>query len=177
MVLTAPATSSNNPAVNSTLFATVSPAGGNILFTWRRNGVIIPNTLGSTSIPLNVDDQAVYSVRIIDVSTGCQSDSSTLTTSARTSDNLLLNKMFIYPNPVKTMMQIRFNNSDVTDRATMVNIYDEKGAKVYEKSYNINNTFGRMDVDMSTMQSGIYMIYLMDKSGKRLAGSKVVKLN
>lgn len=177
VVLTAPATSSNNPAVNSTLFATVSPAGGNILFTWRRNGVIIPNTLGSTSIPLNVDDQAVYSVRIIDVTTGCQSDSSTLTTSAKTSDNLLLNKMFIYPNPVKTMMQIRFNNSDATDRATMVNIYDEKGAKVYEKSYTINNTFGRMDVDMSRMQNGIYMIYLMDKSGKRLAGSKVVKLN
>ena len=177
VVLTAPATSSNNPAVNSTLFATVSPAGGNILFTWRRNGVIIPNTLGSTSIPLNVDDQAVYSVRIIDVTTGCQSDSSTLTTSAKTSDNLLLNRMFIYPNPVKTMMQIRFNNSDATDRATMVNIYDEKGAKVYEKSYTINNTFGRMDVDMSRMQNGIYMIYLMDKSGKRLAGSKVVKLN
>ncbi len=177
VVLTAPATSSNNPAVNSTLFATVSPAGGNILFTWKRNGVIIPNTLGTTSIPLNVDDQAVYTVRIIDVATGCQSDESTLTTSAKTSDNLMLNKIFIYPNPVKTMMQIRFNNSDATDRATMVNIYDEKGAKVYEKSYTINNTFGRMDVDMSRMQNGIYMIYLMDKSGKRLAGSKVVKLN
>ena len=177
VVLTKTTTSSNNPAVNSQLFTTLSPANANVLYTWRRNGVIIPNTLTATSITLNVDDAAVYSVKVTDGTTQCQSDSSTVTTTARTSDNLLFNKVFIYPNPVKTMMQIRFNNSDVTDRATMVNIYDEKGGKVYEKSYTINNTFGRMDVDMSRMQNGVYMVYLMDKNGKRLAGSKVVKLN
>jgi len=177
VVLTAPATSTNNPAVNSMIFATVSPANANVLYTWKRNGVIIPNTLGATSITLNVDDAATYEVTITDISTQCQSVSNKITTLASTSDNLLKDRIFVYPNPVRSIMQIRFNNSTSTDRATMVNIYDEKGARVFAKSYIVNNTFGRMDVDMSRMQNGVYMIYLMDKNGKRLAGSKVVKLN
>ena len=159
------------------IFATVSPANANVTYTWKRNGVIIPNTLGATSITLNVDDAASYQVTITDNTTQCQSVSNVVTTSAATSDNLLKDQIFTYPNPVRTIMQIRFNNSTATDRATMVNIYDEKGAKVFAKSYTINNTFGRMEVDMSRMQNGLYMIYLMDKNGKRLAGSKVVKLN
>lgn len=177
VVLTAPVTSTNNPAVNSMIFATVSPANANVTYTWKRNGVIIPNTLGATSITLNVDDAASYQVTITDNTTQCQSVSNVVTTSAATSDNLLKDQIFTYPNPVRTIMQIRFNNSTATDRATMVNIYDEKGAKVFAKSYTINNTFGRMEVDMSRMQNGLYMIYLMDKNGKRLAGSKVVKFN
>ena len=177
VVLTQPATSQTNPAVNRQLFATISPANANVLYTWKRNGIQIPNTLGTTSITLNVDDAAVYSVKVIDISTQCQSDSSTFTTTARTSDNLRAKEIFVYPNPVKTMMQIRFNNSDATDRGTMVNIYDEKGTRVFVKSFVINATTGRMDIDMSRMQNGLYLIYLMDKNGKRLAGSKVVKLN
>ncbi len=177
VVLTAPATSPNNPAVNSTIFATVSPANANILFTWRRNGVIIPNTLQSTSIVLAVDDNASYQVTITDASTGCQSTSNTIATLARTSDNLLLNKVFIYPNPVRTMMQVRFNNSTSVDRGTMLNIYDSKGTRVFTKAYVVNGTYGRMDVDMSTFQPGTYFVYVMDKAGNKLGGGKVVKLN
>ncbi len=177
VVLTAPATSPTNPAVNSTIFATVSPANANIVYTWRRNGVIIPNTLTSTSIVLAVDDNASYQVTITDASTGCQSTSNTIATLARTSDNLLLNKVFIYPNPVRTMMQVRFNNSTSVDRGTMLNIYDSKGTRVFTKAYVVNGTYGRMDVDMSTFQPGTYLVYVMDKAGNKLGGGKVVKLN
>ncbi len=177
IVLTAPATSNTNPAVNSMIFATVSPANANILYTWRRNGVIIPNTLGANSITLAVDDEASYVVTITDIATGCQSTSNTIVTSAKTSDNLIANRVFIYPNPVKTIMQVRFNNTTSVDRGTMINIFDSKGAKVFTKGFVVNGTFGRMDVDMSMFQNGTYMVYIMDKAGNKLGGSKVVKMN
>ena len=177
IVLTAPLTSSTNPAVNSMIFATVSPANANILYSWRRNGVIMPNTLISKSITLAVDDEAAYQVTITDVATGCQSTSNVINTLARTSDNLLAGRVFVYPNPVATTMQVRFNNSASANRGTMLNIYDEKGQRVFSKAYAITGTFGRMDVDMSRMQNGTYMVYIMDNSGKKLGTSKVVKAN
>ena len=74
-------------------------------------------------------------------------------------------------------MQVRFNNSTSVDRGTMLNIYDTKGIRIFTKAYVINGTFGRMDVDMSGMQNGIYLVYIMDKTGKKLGESKVVKIN
>ena len=74
-------------------------------------------------------------------------------------------------------MQVRYNNSTSANRGTMLNIYDEKGVRVFSKAYAITGTFGRMDVDMSGMQNGTYMIYIMDNSGKKLGGSKVIKIN
>ena len=177
IVLTEPATSNTNPAVNTMIFAIVSPANANILYSWKRNGVLIPNTLMSSSITIAVDDEAAYQVTITDISTGCQSTSNSINTLASRSDNLIANRVFIYPNPVKTMMQVRFNNSTSINRGTMLNIYDEKGTRVLSKAYAIAGTFGRMDVDMTGMQNGTYMVYIMDNSGKKLGGSKVVKLN
>lgn len=177
LVLSAPVTSNTNPAVNVTLSVSVSPPNTNIIYLWKRNGVLLPNTLSATSIKIAVDDEASYEVTTTDVSTGCQSTSNTINTSASTSDNLIKNKVFIYPNPVKTTMQVRFNNSGSTNRSIMLNIYDGKGVRVFSKAYSISGTLGRMDVDMTRMQDGTYMVYLMDNSGKKLAGSKVVKLN
>ena len=178
VVVLAVATASNiNPSVNTTLFVTVNPPTSNIIYLWKRNGVLIPNTLSSTSIKIAVDDEASYVVTTTDVSTGCQSTSNTINTFAATSDNLITGKVFIYPNPVKTTMQVRFNNSANKNRSIMLNIYDGKGVRVFSKAYSISGTFGRMDVDMSRLQDGMYMVYLMDYSGKKLAGSKVVKVN
>ena len=175
VVLTLPATSSTNPSVNTMIYATISPANANILYSWKRNGIILPITVSSLTIA--VDDEAAYEVTITDIVTGCQSTSNVINTLASRSDNLVANKVFIYPNPVKTTMQVRFNNSTSANRGTMLNIYDEKGVMVYSKSYPITGTFGRMDVDMSRMQNGTYLIYIMDNSGKKLGGSKVLKIN
>lgn len=169
--------SNTNAAVNSMIIATVNPRNLNILYSWKRNGAIIPNTSTSSFITLAVDDEAAYQVTVTDISTGCQSTSNTINTLASKSDNLIANRVFIYPNPVRTTMQVRYNNSTSANRGTMLNIYDEKGVRVFSKAYAITGTFGRMDVDMSGMQNGIYMIYIMDNSGKKLGGSKVIKIN
>ncbi len=176
--LTQPATSNINAAVNSTLTTTVSPVG-NYTYTWKRNGNVIPNTSASTFITLNVDDAATYVVSVTDGTTGCTSDATadaTKTTSALTSDNLQNNRVFIYPNPVSSIMYVRFNTSTSATRGTMLNVYDEKGARVISKAYDIVSTNGRMAVDMSGQALGTYLVYIMDATGKKLGVGKVVKV-
>jgi hypothetical protein len=178
LVLTQAATSNTNAAVNSTLTTTVSPVG-NYTYNWKRNGASIANTLASTFITLNVDDAAIYIVTVTDPTTGCASDATadaTKITSALTSDNLQNDKVFIYPNPVSSIMYVRFNTSTSASRGTTLNVYDEKGAKVFAKAYDIVNSNGRMAVDMSGLALGTYMVYIMDASGKKLGAAKVVKV-
>jgi hypothetical protein len=179
IVLTRAVVSNTNPTVNTTLTTTVSPAGGNFIYNWKKNGVAIPNTLATTFIVVPVDDAGTYTVSLTDPTTGCTSlidANSTKVTDALTSDNLVLNRIFIYPNPVSSIMHIRFNTSSSATRGTMLNIYDEKGARVMAKEYAIVGTLGRMDVDMSRLQQGTYMVYIMDATGKKLATGKVVKV-
>jgi Metallo-peptidase family M12B Reprolysin-like/Secretion system C-terminal sorting domain len=175
VVLTQAATSNTNGAVNSRLTTTVSPVG-NFTFNWKRNGTIIPNTLASTFISLPVDDAATYTVTVSDPSTGCTSAASTVTTTALTSDNLINGRVIVYPNPVSSIMFVRYNTSTSASRGTMLNVYNEKGARVFSKEYNIVSTNGRMAVDMSRFALGTYMVYIMDASGKKLGASKVVKI-
>ncbi len=174
IVLTQPATSSNGPAANSTLTITVSPVG-NYTYNWRKNNVIVPNTLASTSIPLAVDDAGSYQVSITDPVTGCTALSNVVVTSALTSDNLSINQVFVYPNPVRSMMTVRYNTSSNATRGTMMNIYDGKGNRIFSKAFPIVGTNGRMDVDMSRYAAGTYTVYIMDANGKKLASNKVVK--
>ncbi len=175
IVLTAPYTSNENPAVNSGIFTTVSPVR-NYKYIWKRNGVIMPNTLASTFILLAVDDEASYEVTITDSTTNCISRSNIIKTTAKTSDNLLINELFIYPNPASNRILIRFNNSNSGARSTMLNIYDSKGARVYTNAYPIVGTLGNMEVNISNLPPETYMVYLMDADGKKLAGGKFIKI-
>jgi Concanavalin A-like lectin/glucanases superfamily/Secretion system C-terminal sorting domain len=175
IVLTYPYTSNTNPAVNSGLYTTVSPFG-NYVYTWKKNGIIVPNTLNASFILLAVDDEGSYEVSITDPITGCVSLSNIIKTNAKTSDNLLLDQIFIFPNPASNFIQIRYNNSNSNPRNTMLNIYDGKGARIYTNAYPITGTFGRMIVDVSNWPSETYMVYVMDANGKKLAGGKFVKI-
>jgi hypothetical protein len=178
VVLTQAATSNVNAATNSKLTTTVSPIS-NYTYNWKRNGATIANTLASTFISLNVDDAATYVVTVTEPTTGCTSDATndaTKTTSALTSDNLLNDRVFIYPNPVSSIMYVRFNTSTSATRGTMLNVYDEKGARIISKAYDITSTNGRMAVDMSGQALGTYLVYIMDAAGNKLGVGKVVKV-
>jgi hypothetical protein len=177
IVLTAPATSAINAAVNQGLFTTISPSNFVGTFNWTKSGVIIPNTLASTSILLPVDAIGLYKVSTTDPTTGCLSESNVIDISKdRAPDNIAAGKLFVYPNPVSGIMQVRFNFPNIGTTGTVLNIYDEKGSRVMSKPYTLTGTFGRMSVDMSRLQLGTYMIYLMDASGTKLASTKVVKV-
>jgi hypothetical protein len=178
VVLTQAATSNSNGLVNRKLTTTVSPVG-NYTYNWKRNGVAVPNSSTSTFINLSVDDAATYEVTVTNPITGCTSDVNTqaiITTSAFTSDNLLIGKVVVTPNPVSTIMYVRYNTSASTSRGTILNIYDEKGRRVFGKEYSIVATNGRMAVDMSRFPLGSYMVFIMDANGNKLGSTKVVKV-
>ncbi len=169
VVLTAASASSLNPSVISGLYTTVSPIR-NYVYELRKNGILIPNNFATSFFPLTIDDFGSYQVSITDTATGCSSLSNVVRI-----DSLVSNKLFIYPNPVSTTMQVRYYSSSTATRSAMLNLYDSKGARVYSKAYTISGTYGRMDVDMTTMQQGVYIVELMDASGKKVAAGKVIK--
>jgi Metallo-peptidase family M12B Reprolysin-like/Secretion system C-terminal sorting domain len=178
VVLTKPAVSNTNAAVNTIITTTVSPfsVGQNATYTWKKNNAIIPNTLASTSIVVPVDDAGSYQVSITDAATGCVALSNIITTDALTSDNLLPGRVFIYPNPVSSRMIVRYNNSSSSNRATSIAVYDEKGSRVITKAFTIVGTNGRMEIDMSRLALGTYIVYVVDASGKKLAAGKAIKV-
>jgi Metallo-peptidase family M12B Reprolysin-like len=174
VVLTQPSTSSVNAAVNQGLFTTISPATATGTFTWTKNGTIIPNTLASTSILLPVDGIGTYVVKLKDNVTGCEATSNTVVVTD--ADNIATGRVFVYPNPVSTTMDVRYNFNGAGAAGTMVNIYDEKGSRVFSSPFVMTATFGRMKVDMSNLRPATYIVYVMDASGKKLASTKVVKV-
>jgi hypothetical protein len=176
IVLTAPATSSNNAAVNQSLITTISPANFVGTFNWTKNGAVIANTLASTSILLPVDGAGTYQVSTRDATTGCISTSNALPITVEQADNIAKGKLFVYPNPVSNTMFVRFNFPNVGTTGTILNIYDERGVRVMSVPYTLTGTSGRMSVNMSKVQLGTYLVYLMDASGKKLASTKVVKV-
>jgi hypothetical protein len=175
VTLTYPTASNTNPAVNNTLFTTVSPATGNFVYLWTKNGSPIPNSTATTKITLPVDDAGTYVVSVRDPLTGCTSATSTVTTSALTSDNLLQGRVFVYPNPVNDILTVRYNTSALTNRATSVSVYDEKGALVFNNNFPITGTLGRMQIDMSRLRPATYMVYVVDAGGKKLSSTRVIK--
>ena len=72
-------------------------------------------------------------------------------------------------------MQVRYYSSTTASRGTMINVFDSRGARVYSKAFTISGTYGRMDVDMTRMEQGVYMVELTDASGKKLASGRVIK--
>jgi Metallo-peptidase family M12B Reprolysin-like/Secretion system C-terminal sorting domain len=175
VVLTQPATSSVNPSLNKSLFTTISPATVTGIFTWTRNGAILPNTLTATSIVLPVNAVGKYQVKLKDANTGCEAVSNEV--DVDNADNITdPNRVFVYPNPATSTIDIRYIYNGVTAAGTTVNIYDEKGAKVFSRAFNVANTLGRMRVDVSNLRPATYLVYIMDASGKKLASTKLVKV-
>ena len=174
VTITAPPTSATNAAVNQGIFTTISPATSAVNFMWTKNGTPIPNTNSASFITLPVDGNGTYQVKLIDAGTGCEAASNLIVITQ--ADNIAQGQLFVYPNPVRNQMDVRFNYPNLnTTNATLV-VYDEKGARVFVKSFAVNNTFGRMKVDMSNFRPATYVVYVIDASGKRLAGTKVVKV-
>lgn len=169
VVLTPTYSTVNNPNNPGVLMSTISPVG-NYVYQWTLNGAAIPNTLGSMSLPLTADAFGVYSLTVIDVATGCSAKSNDVTITNTNNSGI-----FIYPNPVVNMMQVRYYSADPASKATNIMIYDNKGARVMMKNYTISGTFGRMDVDMSRMVAGTYHVVVTNASGDVVASGNVIK--
>jgi len=66
-------------------------------------------------------------------------------------DNYLLNKFVVYPNPVNNKVNIQFNDYQ---KDVSIKIYNMHGQKVYVKN-NVNDT---LQVDVANLSNGVYFI-------------------
>ena len=166
VVLTAASFSTITPYIRTTLFTTVSPAG-NYSYQWYREGVLVPS-LTSDRFSVMVDDLGTYEVVVTDNATGCSSRISNKAAVEYASSS----ELFIYPNPSSGSFQVRYFSSSNTART--LNIYDSKGARVFQKAFTITSPYTKMDVNMDNAASDVYLVELRDADGNRIATGKVV---
>lgn len=157
------------PGLSTTLTANVTPINPNTTYQWLLNGNPISGATQPTLF-VNVDGLGSYSVEVT-IEDAC---SATSQNSIQLTDSLTT-EIFIYPNPNNGVFQVRYNDrlNGVSNPRSMV-IYDSKGARVFVKAYTVNQTFGRMDVDLRHLSGGVYFVELLDAAGIRLQRGKVV---
>ena len=150
------------PAQSVTLTAVVNPGGGT--YQWFKNGVAIAAT-GSTLAGLTVDDIGSYTVRYTDLN-GCVRTSAAMVISGQASDNI-----WVYPNPNLGIFQVRFFNT--VSEPVNVNIFDFKGSKVYNKAVTTNLPYTQIEVNITNLPAGTYLIQVINSAGKIIGAKKV----
>lgn len=151
------------PGLETTITASVVPAGGSIV--WLRNGALLSNTTNTISV--NVDQVGTYKA-VVTNAAGCVGESALVPVL-----DSATSKLFFYPNPNQGQFQVRYNNPQGTGTKNYIRVFDARGTKVYEQLYSVSVPYTQMPVDLRARGTGIYLVELSDKSGKRLATGKV----
>lgn len=152
------------PGQTTSITATISPPGGNIV--WLRDGIVISGATSPVLAGLRVDDLGTYKAIYTDLN-GCTSTSVDEVVSGMYSE-----KLFVYPNPSRGKFQIRFYNS-VNENVT-VNIYDSKGSRIFNRVLVTSNiTYSRMDVDISHLSAGLYIVEVLNSKEIRVGAKRI----
>ncbi len=162
-----PAVTALFPGLSTTLTAQVTPTSTSTIYQWYQNGTPISGA-NTSSYTVSVDQLGTYRV-VVSIGT-CNATSSNLSIT-----DSLNTSLFIFPNPNRGLFQVRYNDklNGVSNPRTLT-IYDGKGARVYKQAFNVNTPFGKMEVDLRHVASGIYFVELTDAAGERLKAGKVI---
>ncbi len=167
VVLNVSSNTAINPYTPSEAYVTVSPPG-NYTYSWTLNGQPLTNQTGNSFL-VNVDGAGEYQVTVTDQLTGCGTTSNKALVTLKQTDGI-----FIYPNPSSGLVQVRYYQPNAALPSTStVKVYDSKGARVASGQYTATINYGRMDVDLSKMAPGVYMIEV-NNGGKRIVSGKVI---
>lgn len=170
VVLSAAPLTSLLPGQISTLTAATSAStGGTMSTTWFLNNNQVPN-VGNTR-QVNVEQIGTYRVRVQETFTSgavCSALSSDIVIDAKVSD-----KLFIFPSPNDGRFTVSYYNSAGANTQRRIVIFDAKGAKVYDRQFNINGPYTLMNIDLRAAQRGIYIVVVGDAAGNKLVEGKV----
>jgi hypothetical protein len=157
------------PGLTATLTANVTPSSPNTTYQWYKNNVLLAGQTNQ-SIVVDIDGLGTYKATAA-INGFCESTSINPITVQDSASDIL----FIYPNPNNGAFQVRFNDKYNGESYPLsITIYDAKGSRVYKQSFTPGSTFGRMDVILKNIGSGVYFVDLTDASGVRLQSGKVV---
>jgi hypothetical protein len=146
-----------------------SSTGGALSYSWYFNGASLANA-GNTR-PVNVQQVGDYQVKIRESwPTGlvCSNQSSVVSIKAAESPNL-----FIFPTPNDGHFTISYFNIEGVDTKRTITIYDLKGTQVFNRQFDISGAYTLIPVDLTTVNTGIYIVLVGDAKGKVIAFGKV----
>lgn len=115
--------------------------------------------------------QGTWTLRVYDLYTG---DNGTLNswsieictqTVTLSSDSFGLENFTLYPNPNNGNFNIQFTSTSGNE--IKVNIHDIRGREIYSKSYTNNGLFNE-NLQLSNVQSGVYLVTVQDGSRKEV---------
>jgi len=155
------------PGQTAVLSANIQPSATGFVISWYRNNVLIPGAT-ATTYTADVTQLGEYRVEIVNSTTGCNNVSNSVTIAAQPSQ-----QFFIYPNPNNGRFTIAYYNSGAATTRT-VNIYDAKGALVYQKTFTVSLPYQLLPVEMTKDAQGIYLVVLSDSGGRKVAVGKVM---
>ena len=174
VVLTAAPFTAYNPSITGGLYTTVGPAGV-YTYQWTRDGVVLPNVTGPSITAANglLFEFGAYKVTVTDPATGCAGVSNTVTITDVAGSR---NQLFITPNPARDIVRISYYSTVITAQARKINVYDSKGGKIMVKDFTVTGRYGTMNLDLSRMIQGTYMIIVRDAAGNKIASERIIKL-
>lgn len=151
------------PGQTTNLIATTNPSGGS--YVWMLNGN--PVGSGSELHDIGVAGIGTYTVVYTDPN-GCVSTSNAIEVTGAPSGNV-----FVYPNPNRGSFTVRFYNT-VNESAT-VNVYDMKGARVHRQSAATTAPYTGIEINLgSAVPAGVYVVELVNSSGKQVGAQRIV---
>lgn len=150
------------PGISTTLSANATNA---ISYAWYKNGTMLPGATGPT-LPITIDDLGAYSVTVA-AAGGCSNSSAVVSIS-----DSAVSRLFIYPNPNNGQFQVSYHNAPNSKQS--ITIFDSKGARVYNRTYDLATTYQRVQVDLRSNRAGVYTILLSDRNGKKIATGSVL---
>ena len=154
------------PGLATIVSVASSPTAGNV-YTWYKNGILLNGQTGN-SVKATIDDLGSYSLKVTNAN-GCVGTSNIISISDSAQE-----KIFIYPNASTGKFQVRYysNTTDLKPRKML--IFDAAGRNIYTASFVMFASYTTMNVNLSFVSNGIYVIHLLDNDGKHLVTEKVL---
>lgn len=156
------------PGQTTTLIATANPNSADLVYTWKKDGVVVSGATAS-SLVTGIDDIGTYTVSV-STSTGCTATSPGRRITAAASSSL-----WVSPNPSAGLFTVRFySRATVFNFKRLLTIFSTKGDVVYRASVPVTAPYSAIEVDFSNMPKGLYFLQLRKDNQELLATGKVV---
>jgi subtilisin-like proprotein convertase family protein len=154
---------------NDNINATFDDQGSGIVCAPTITGDVTPSTPLNVFNGLNPNGNWLVGIRDVGAADTGNVVSYTLTVCSQTatlsSDSFGLENFTLYPNPNNGNFNIQFTSTSGNE--IKVNVHDVRGREIYAKSFTNNGLFNE-NLQLDTVQSGVYLVTVQDGSRKEV---------
>lgn len=156
------------PGLATTINSSVNPSGS-YNYSWYLNNILLPGETGFTIDSIGIKHPTgSYTLRV-------QNNPPALPCANLSAPVVIgdsaTTRLFIFPSPNDGKFKVSYYSALAAKYS--IGIFDSRGALVLRKEFAINSRYQLMDVDLSNVASGIYVVRLIEGSSKVLATGKV----